>query len=301
MQLTATENYQPTPHMALSLTDIPGGAATVIVLRSVIHGESPNVTVVRGLDNAPIYGSQGVFIDWDCPLQTSTAWGEYRYTAQVFDGRGVELARGSAYVMFPPFVDDNYGWITNPYRPTQGCYVTLMEGTDETTEYPADASLSIPGWTSGLPSAAVSRRRRGGHRTIVARLGSLEGAELLEKLVLDTPVLALRAPNMRHPHGTMFLVPTSISEHRERDFTDTQEYLDGRYRDMENEASMYAPFDSGLGEETTWTIECDEVDGTRIPIVVNPWTYHDTARAASTYRERAATYPSYVDANRGDL
>ena len=64
---------------------------------------------------------------------------------------------------------------------------------------------------------------------------------------------------------------------------------------------MYAPFDSGLGEETTWTIECDEVDGTRIPIVVNPWTYHDTARAASTYRERAATYPSYVDANRGDL
>lgn len=306
MQLAAIENYHPTPHMTLSLTDIPGGAATVIVLRSVIHGESPNVTVVRGLDNAPIYGSQGVFIDWDCPLQTSTALGEYRYTAQVFDGRGVELARDSTYVMFPPFVDDNYGWITNPYRPTQGCYVTLMEGTDETTEYPADVSLSVPGWSTGLPSAAVSRRRRGGHRTLVVRLGDLVQADLLEKLVLDAPVLVLRAPNMRHPHGTMFLTPTSISEHRERGFMDTRTYLDGDTPALvvdgpDDYGTEYAPMESVLGEETTWTIECDEIDGTRIPIVVNPWTYHDTKRSASTYRARAEKYPSYLDANRGDL
>ena len=129
--------------------------------------------------------------------------------------------------MFPPMIDDNYAWITNPYRPTQGLYVALMQGTDETTEYPSDVALSAPGWSTGLPSAAVSRRRRGGHRTLMVRLGDLIQAELLEKLVLDAPVLVLRAPNMRHPHGTMFLTPTSISEHRERDFTDTREYLDG--------------------------------------------------------------------------
>ena len=301
MQLVVTENYQPTPHMSLELEDIPEGAATVTIYRAVFHGQSSNSAVVRGINRAPLYGTQAFYADWDCPLQTMKAWGEYIYAAQVFNAQGVQLASANAHVLFPPMIDDDYAWITNPYRPTQGLYVALMQGTDETTEYPSDVSLSVPGWSTGLPSAAVSRRRRGGHRTLMVRLGDLIQAELLEKLVLDTPVLALRAPNMRHPHGTMFLVPTSISEHRERDFTDTQEYLDGRYRDMENEASMYAPFDSGLGEETTWTIECDEVDGTRIPIVVNPWTYHDTARAASTYRERAATYPSYVDANRGDL
>jgi len=301
MQLAVTENYQPTPHMSLELEWVPEDAATVTIYRTTLYREPSNSVVVRGIDRAPLYGSQAFFADWDCPLQTMEEWGQYKYVAQVFNAQGVQLASAKGYASFPPMIDDDYAWITNPYRPTQGLYVALMQGTDETTEYPADVSLSVPGWSTGLPSAAVSRRRRGGHRTLVVRLGDLVQAGLLEELVLDTPVLVLRAPNMRHPHGTMFLTPTSISEHRERDFTDTQEYLDGRYRDMENEASMYAPFDSGLGEETTWTIECDEVDGTRIPIVVNPWTYHDTRRAAATYRDRAAKYPSYLDANRGDL
>lgn len=302
MQLVANENYQPTPHMVLALDGIPEGAATVTIWRAVIHGASSNSAVVRGCDNAPVFGGKGVFIDWDCPLQTMEEWNQYRYVAQVFNTRGVQLAASAALVPFPPMIDDDYAWITNPYRPTQGLYVALMQGTDESVEYPADVSLSVPGWATGLPSAAVSRRRRGGHRTLVVRLGDLVQAELLEKLVLDAPVLVLRAPNMRHRHDVIFLVPTSISEHRERDFTDTREYLDGTTLDDSNDYdTKYVPMESALGEETTWTIECDEVDGTHIPIVVNPWTYYNTSRAASKYSSRAAKYPTYVDANRGDL
>lgn len=306
MQLAVTENYQPTPHMSLELEWVPEDAATVTIYRTTLYREPSNSAVVRGIDRAPLYGSQAFFADWDCPLQTMKEWGQYKYVAQVFNAQGVQLASATAYADFPPMIDDDYAWITNPYRPTQGLYVTLMQGTDETTEYPADVSLSVPGWSTGLPSAAVSRRRRGGHRTLVVRLGNLIQAELLEKLVLDAPVLVLRAPNMRHPHGTMFLTPTSISEHRERDFMDTREYLDGNTPALvvdgpDDYGTEYAPAESVLGEETTWTIECDEIDGTRIPIVVNPWTYHDTRRAAATYRDRAAKYPAYVDANRGDL
>lgn len=304
MQLAVTENYQPTPHMSLELEWVPEDAATVTIYRTTLYREPSNSAVVRGIDRAPLYGSQAFFADWDCPLQTMKEWGQYKYVAQVFNAQGVQLASATAYADFPPMIDDDYAWITNPYRPTQGLYVTLMQGTDETTEYPADVSLSVPGWSTGLPSAAVSRRRRGGHRTLVVRLGNLIQAELLEKLVLDAPVLVLRAPNMRHPHGTMFLTPTSISEHRERDFMDTRTYLDGDTPAVDGPDDYdteYAPMESSLGEETTWTIECDEIDGTRIPIVVNPWTYHDTRRAAATYRDRAAKYPSYIDANRGDL
>lgn len=306
MQLAVTENYQPTPHMSLELEWVPEDAATVTIYRTTLYREPSNSAVVRGIDRAPLYGSQAFFADWDCPLQTMKEWGQYKYVAQVFNAQGVQLASATAYADFPPMIDDDYAWITNPYRPTQGLYVTLMQGTDETTEYPADVSLSVPGWSTGLPSAAVSRRRRGGHRTLVVRLGNLIQAELLEKLVLDAPVLVLRAPNMRHPHGTMFLTPTSISEHRERDFMDTREYLDGNTPALvvdgpDDYGTEYAPAESVLGEETTWTIECDEIDGTRIPIVVNPWTYHDTKRSASTYRARAEKYPAYVDANRGDL
>lgn len=306
MQLAVTENYQPTPHMSLELEWVPEDAATVTIYRTTLYREPSNSAVVRGIDRAPLYGSQAFFADWDCPLQTMKEWGQYKYVAQVFNAQGVQLASATAYADFPPMIDDDYAWITNPYRPTQGLYVTLMQGTDETTEYPADVSLSVPGWSTGLPSAAVSRRRRGGHRTLVVRLGNLIQAELLEKLVLDAPVLVLRAPNMRHPHGTMFLTPTSISEHRERDFMDTRTYLDGNTPALvvdgpDDYDTEYAPAESVLGEETTWTIECDEIDGTRIPIVVNPWTYHDTRRAAATYRDRAAKYPAYVDANRGDL
>lgn len=304
MQLAVTENYQPTPHMSLELEWVPEDAATVTIYRTTLYREPSNSVVVRGIDRAPLYGSQAFFADWDCPLQTMEEWGQYKYVAQVFNAQGVQLASAKGYASFPPMIDDDYAWITNPYRPTQGLYVALMQGTDETTEYPADVSLSVPGWSTGLPSAAVSRRRRGGHRTLVVRLGDLVQAGLLEELVLDTPVLVLRAPNMRHPHGTMFLTPTSISEHRERDFMDTRTYLDGDTPAVDGPDDYdteYAPMESSLGEETTWTIECDEIDGTRIPIVVNPWTYHDTRRAAATYRDRAAKYPSYLDANRGDL
>lgn len=304
MQLAVTENYQPTPHMSLELEGIPEGAATVTIYRDMFQMKSPTSAVVRGIDRAPLYGSQAFYADWDCPLQTMEEWGQYKYVAQVFNAQGVQLASAKAYASFPPMIDDDYAWITNPYRPTQGLYVALMQGTDETTEYPSDVALSVPGWSTGLPSAAVSRRRRGGHRTLVVRLGNLIQADLLEELVLDAPVLVLRAPNMRHPHGTMFLTPTSISEHRERDFMDTRTYLDGDTPAVDGPDDYdteYAPAESVLGEETTWTIECDEIDGTRIPIVVNPWTYHNTKLAAATYRDRAAKYPAYVDANRGDL
>ena len=304
MHFEATVKYQPNPHILLELDGIPEGAATVTIWRSPVNGTA-DPAVVRGYDNTPVFGSKGVFIDWDCPLQTMEVWCQYTYIAKVFNSRGVQLAAENAPMLYPPVIDDDYGWIANPYRPTQSLYVALMQGTDETTEYPADVSLSVPGWSTGLPSAAVPRRRRGGHRTLMVRLGNLAQAGLLENIILDAPVLALRAPNMRHRYGVMFLTPTSVSEHRERDFTDTREYLDGTTpaivddgRDYDTE---YAPEESTLGEETTWTIECDEVDGTHIPIVVNPWTYHDTSRTATTYQKRAAKYPVYADAVRGDL
>lgn len=270
IDLQATYVEAPTPHVRLDVGLMPEGTAAVSVQRIVGAYQAP----VRGHDPAPVYGIATAIVDWDAPLGRQAT-----YVCRALDGAGGVLSTASIAVTTGT-IGASEAWITNPLDPISGMRVTLMEGSDDTTEFPQKVTLSTAAWSSGLPSAIVETRQRGANRTLVVRLDSLEKAKTLEDLLSTSAFLLVRAPGIRHRSGALYVVVENVTETRERDLTDSPTFA-----------------------ETTWTLECAEVGPGRMPVTVAPWSYQDSmdfaaAHGGSTYATRLSLWPMYIDMRR---
>lgn len=264
------------PRVTLDVTSMPAGTARVEVVRIDSNGaEAP----VRGASDVPVQDTAAwTVIDWEPPVGRSPVWrASFRNSAGGL--LSTETGQLDSQVPAP---DCDLAWVSNPYDPASAMLVTLMAGSDDDTTHGMDVSLSLPGRRTHLPSAVVGVRGLGGARTLVVRCWTQDEAQRLEDLLATTTTLLVRSPVIRHRTGALYVVVGAATEHREWEFIDGQ-------------------------QETTWTLQADEVDPGRLGVLVPPWTYQksaayvaaQTSTATPTYADRVAVFPLYIDATRG--
>lgn len=261
------------PHVTITVTGMPTGTATMTITRIVGTHE----TTVRGADRSLVAGTSGLVVDWDAPVgQTIT------YRVDCWSAGGGALTGGVAIGQATTGgIDCDTAWISDPLDPSTGMHVTLMAGSDDEVSHDQQVSLSTPRWSTHLPSAVVGGRQLGGKRTLVVRLDTLDAAQHMEDMLASAVMILVRAPAIRHRTGSLYMVPATVTEHRERDYADNPGHT-----------------------ETTWTLTGDEVDPGRMPVMVAPWTYADArsyaaTRKVTTYRALPTLWATYLDVQRG--
>lgn len=272
-----TCNYVPDPpRVTLDVTSMPAGTARVEVVRIDSNGSQ---APVRGAADVPVQDAAAwTATDWDVPVGRAPVWrATYRNAAGGL--LGTETGQLDSPVPAP---DCDLAWISNPYDPSSAMLVTLMAGTDDETGHDMEASLSLPGRRTHLPSAVVGVRGIGGSRTLVVRCWTLEEAQQLEDLLATTTTLLVRSPAIRHRTGCLYVVI-------------------GEAREMSHHNRPATP------EATTWTLSADEVDPGQLGILVPPWTYADlaaylqaqTGTTSPTYSDLRSVFPLYLDVTKG--
>lgn len=265
------------PRVTLDVTSMPAGTARVEVVRIDSNGSQ---APVRGASDVPVQDTAAwTATDWDVPVGRAPVW---RATYRNVAGGLLDSDTGSLPDGTIPSPDCDLAWISNPYDPSTAMLVTLMAGSDDDTSHDMDVSMSLPGRRTHLPSAVVGVRGLGGKRTLVVRCWTQDEAQRLEDLLATTTTLLIRSPVIRHRTGCLYVVIGEAVEHREWEFIDGQ-------------------------QETTWTLQADEVDPGHLGILVPPWTYQksaayvaaQTSTATPTYGDRAAVFPLHIDATRG--
>lgn len=273
-------SYLPNPpRVVLDVTGMPAGTATVEVVRIADNGSQ---APVRGAGQVSVQDTAAwTVIDWEPPVGRSPVWrASFRNSAGGLLATESGALPDAAGVPAPD--DPDTAWISNPYDPASAMLVTLMAGSDDDTSHDMDVSLSLPGRRTHLPSAVVGVRGLGGSRTLVVRCWTQDEAQRLENLLASTTTLLVRSAVIRHRTGCLYVVVGEAVEHRE------WEFLDGQ-------------------QETTWTLQADEVDPGHLGILVPPWTYQkseaymaaETGHNPPTYTDRLAVFPLHIDATRG--